>query len=45
MPTFRLNITGVLTPHLLNIRIETSDIKPNGVVSEDLAKALGEEAA
>ena len=38
-------LPGFITPNLLNILVETFDIKPNGVASEDLAKALGQQAA
>ena len=38
-------LPGFITPNLLNILVETFDIKPNGVASEDLAKALAQQAA
>ena len=38
-------LPGFLTPNLLQVLVDTFDIKPNGDPTEDLAKALGKEAA
>ena len=38
-------LPGFLTPNLLQVLVDTFDIKPNGDPAEDLAKALGKEAA